>query len=56
MMSMKKSEEHDMEDPDTFCNPIEWLDEAEKGLKKWVDEDYWRKDGEGGKNRWVDKE
>ena len=36
--------------------PIEWLDEAENGLKKWVDEDYWRKDGEGGKNRWVDKE
>lgn len=56
MMNMKKSEEHDMEDPNTFCNPIEWLDEAEKGLKKWVDEDYWRKDGEGGKNRWVDKE
>jgi|TARA_R110000751_G_scaffold131946_4_gene234306 hypothetical protein len=25
-------------DPDTFCNPIEWLDKAEVGLKKWVDE------------------
>jgi hypothetical protein len=28
----------DLEDPETFCNPIEWLDEAEAGLKKWVEE------------------
>jgi len=29
----------DLEDPDTYCNPIEMLDEAEKGLKQWVDEE-----------------
>ena len=28
----------DLEDPNIYCNPIEWLDEAEEGLKKWVDE------------------
>lgn len=28
----------DLEDPETFCNPIEWLNEAEEGLKKWVEE------------------
>lgn len=28
----------DLEDPDTFCNPIEWLDECEEGLAKWVKE------------------
>jgi hypothetical protein len=50
----KKTELPDMEDPDTFCNPIEWLDAAEDGMKMWVEED-WIKDGEGGKNRWIDK-
>tara|TARA_R110000782_G_scaffold259614_1_gene350304 strand:- start:263 stop:370 length:108 start_codon:yes stop_codon:yes gene_type:complete len=29
----------DLEDPDTYCNPIEMLDEAEEGLKQWVEED-----------------
>jgi len=28
----------DLEDPETFCNPIEWMDEAEKLLEKWADE------------------
>jgi len=28
----------DLEDPEIFCNPIEWMDEAEKLLKKWADE------------------
>ena len=51
----KKTKLPDMEDPNTFCNPIEWLDEAEDGMKMWVEED-WIKDGEGGKNRWLDKE
>lgn len=27
-----------LEDPNTFCNPIEWLDEAEEGMKKWAEE------------------
>ncbi len=50
----KKTELPDMEDPDTFCNPIEWLDDAEEGMKMWADElkEYCIKDGEGGKNRW----
>jgi len=26
------------EDPDIYCNPIEWLDEAEEGLAKWAKE------------------
>jgi len=45
-----------MEDPDTFCNPIEWLDAAEEGMKMWVEEwkEYCIKDGEGGKNRWME--
>jgi len=33
-----RSMQEDLEDPETFCNPIEWLDEAEKGLAKWVAE------------------
>jgi len=35
---MKKTKLPNMEDPETFCNPIEWLDKAEEGLKKWVNE------------------
>jgi len=52
----KKTKLPDMEDPDTFCNPIEWLDAAEEGMKMWVEEwkEYCIKDGEGGKNRWME--
>ena len=28
----------DLEDPETYCNPIEWMDEAETGLDKWANE------------------
>jgi|TARA_B110000438_G_scaffold199689_1_gene191233 hypothetical protein len=28
----------DLEDPETYCNPIEWMDEAEEGLDKWANE------------------
>ena len=31
--------EDDVVDPDIFWNPVEMLDEAEKGLKQWVDEE-----------------
>jgi|21_taG_2_1085346.scaffolds.fasta_scaffold04284_5 3'-phosphoadenosine 5'-phosphosulfate sulfotransferase (PAPS reductase)/FAD synthetase len=35
----KLIQEYDVVDPDIFCNPVEMLDEAEKGLKQWVDEE-----------------
>ena len=35
----KLIQEYDVVDPDTFCNPIEMLNEAEEGLKQWVEED-----------------
>lgn len=28
----------DLEDPETYCNPIEWMNEAEAGLDKWANE------------------
>ena len=34
---MKKVSDN-LEDPETFCNPILWLDEAEEGMKKWAEE------------------
>jgi 3'-phosphoadenosine 5'-phosphosulfate sulfotransferase (PAPS reductase)/FAD synthetase len=35
----KLIQEYDVVDPDTFCNPIEMLNEAEEGLKQWDKED-----------------
>ena len=35
----KLIQEYDVVDTDIFCNPVEMLDEAEKGLKQWVDEE-----------------
>lgn len=28
----------DLEDPETFCNPIQWMNEAEELLEKWAQE------------------
>jgi len=28
----------DLEDPETFCNPIQWMNEAEELLEKWANE------------------
>jgi len=37
-MMKLKGIEPDLEDPDTFCNPIVWSDAAEEGLTKWSNE------------------
>jgi len=37
-MMRLKGMEPDMEDPETFCNPIVWMDAAEEGLEEWANE------------------